>query len=507
MSASSALPESGSLTPEEAEAVLRELAAVFGNGGASPETKSNRGSRPDLEAMYRTLVEQIPAVVFMAYLDRGIGEAYVSPRIEEALGFTQAEWLEDPVRWYNRIHPDDQHRWSIEAAETFATGKPLRSAYRVIARDGRVIWFHCEAKMIRQEDGRPWFIHGIGFDISDLKRAEQALEGERNLLSTVLDTVGALVVVLSPAGAILRFNRACEDISGYTFDEVRGKYFGDLFLTPEEAARFKSNLATLHAKKPVTGSESDLITRNGGRRRISWSSTVLPGVGIAPTYVIATGIDITERKRMEKAILEISTREQRKIGRDLHDGLGQHLTGIAFMSKVLERKLAADGVPEAAEVEKIVRLVNQAIHKTRELARGLLPVVSDADGLMSALKRWTGEVEDLFRITCRFECPEPVLIGDVNVATHLYHIAQEAVNNAIKHGHATELVVSLRRLKGVATLEIEDNGAGVPDVPRAHTGLGLHIMNYRANMIGGSLELRRGLHSGAVVSCRFPLRS
>jgi PAS domain S-box-containing protein len=506
MSAPSALPESGSLTPKEAEAVLRELAAVFGNGGATSEAQSDRGSRPDLEAMYRTLVEQIPAVVFMAYLDRGIGEAYVSPRIEEALGFTQAEWLEDPVRWYNRIHPDDQHRWSIEAAETFATGKPLRSAYRVIARDGRVIWFHCEAKMIRRDDGRPWFIHGVGFDISDLKRAEQALEGERNLLSTVLDTVGALVVVLSPTGAILRFNRACEDISGYTFDEVRGKYFGDLFLVPEEAARFKSSLASLHAREPVTGSESDLITRDGERRRISWSSTVLPGVGVAPTYVIATGIDITDRKRMEKAILEISAREQRKIGRDLHDGLGQHLTGIAFMSKVLERKLAAAGSPEAVEVEKIVRLVNEAIHKTRELARGLLPVVSDSDGLMSALERWTGEVEDLFRIPCRFECSEPVRITDVNVATHLYHIAQEAVNNAIKHARATELIVSLGRPKGVGMLEVEDNGIGLPDERQGHAGLGLHIMSYRANMIGGSLELRRGVHGGTVVSCRFPLR-
>ncbi|HXS23193.1 MAG TPA: PAS domain S-box protein, partial [Gemmatimonadales bacterium] len=422
---SSPLSESPTLTLNEAESVLRDLAAVFGNS-VTPAVGDNRVALPNLEAMYRTLVEQIPAVVFMAYLDRGIGEAYVSPRIEEALGFTQAEWLEDPVRWYNRIHPDDQHRWSIEAAETFSTGKPLRSAYRVIARDGRVIWFHCEAKMIRRDDGRPWFIHGVGFDISDLKRAEQALEGERNLLSTVLDTVGALVVVLSPTGAILRFNRACEDISGYTFDEVRGKYFGDLFLVPEEAARFKSSLASLHAREPVTGSESDLITRDGERRRISWSSTVLPGVGVAPTYVIATGIDITERKRMEKAILEISAREQRKIGRDLHDGLGQHLTGIAFMSKVLERKLAADGSPEAVEVEKIVRLVNEAIHKTRELARGLLPVVSDSDGLMSALKRWTGEVEDLFRIQCRFECSEPVRITDVNVATHLYHTAQEA---------------------------------------------------------------------------------
>src|SRR5271165_2705488 len=100
---------------------------------------------PTLEARYRVLLDQIPAVVFMAYLDEGVGEAYVSPQIERLLGFTQDEWLQDPVRWYSQVHPDDKQRWSVEAAELFFTGKPLRSAYRVLSRDGRVIWFHCEA--------------------------------------------------------------------------------------------------------------------------------------------------------------------------------------------------------------------------------------------------------------------------------------------------------------------------------------------------------------------------
>ena len=149
-----------------------------------------------MEAKYRALVEQIPAVVFMAYLDEGIGEAYVSPQIEAVLGFTQEEWLQDPVRWYSQVHPDDKQRWSVEAAELFLSGNPLRSAYRVLARDGRVIWFHCEAKMIRREDGRPWFIHGVGFDITDLKQTEEALEQERNVVTAILDTVGALVIVL-----------------------------------------------------------------------------------------------------------------------------------------------------------------------------------------------------------------------------------------------------------------------------------------------------------------------
>ena len=112
----------------------------------------------------------------MAFLDKGIGEAYVSPQIEAILGYTQEEWLNDPVRWYQQIHPDDKDRWSVEAAELFLLGSPLKSLYRVIARDGRVVWFHCEAKMVRNHDGRPWFIHGVAFDISELKIAEEALK-------------------------------------------------------------------------------------------------------------------------------------------------------------------------------------------------------------------------------------------------------------------------------------------------------------------------------------------
>ncbi len=240
-------PAIRSPNPAEAEEILQVLAGVFtrqrnpANARRivySPEQPDQGWSAdaqlPNLEARYRALVEQIPAVVFMAYLDQGIGEAYVSPQIEAALGFSQEEWLEDPVRWYSHIHPDDKQRWSTEAAEMFLTGNPLRSAYRVVARDGRVIWFHCEAKMIRKEDGEPWFIHGVGFDITDLKRTEEALQEERNVVSAILHTVGALVVVLDPEGRIIRFNRACEQTSGYSFAEVSGQKIWDVFMVPEE---------------------------------------------------------------------------------------------------------------------------------------------------------------------------------------------------------------------------------------------------------------------------------
>lgn len=503
-------PLSSIVSPEAAENLLVELAAVFlsGNPSSDPATlldaEEPTEQLPNANEIYRALVEQIPAVIFMANLDRGIGEAYVSPQIEATLGFSQEEWLEDPIRWYQQIHPEDKARWSIEAAQMFLSGTALRSAYRVLSRDGRVVWFHCEAKMIRRKDGRPWFIHGIGFDITELKRTETALQEERNVVSAILHTVGALVVVLDPEGRIVRFNRACEEVSGYSFAEVGDKHFWDLCVVPEEVDRFKTLVEQLRREHSTRDYETPWEVRNGSRRLIAWSSTVLPGEKGAPAYIIATGIDITERKRLEKAILEISAEEQRRIGQDLHDGLGQHLTGIAFMSKVQEQKLAEKGLDEAVEAGRIVSLVNEAIRKTRELAHGLLPVISDSQGLMSALKRWSVEVEDLFHISCTLRTEEPVLIHDNNMSTHLYRIAQEAVNNAIKHGQAKNIVISLFHGEEYDTLQIENDGARLSAPSINDPGMGLQIMSYRARMIGGSLKISSDEEYGVTITCRFP---
>jgi PAS domain S-box-containing protein len=175
-------PEQDAL--QSAQTLLSQLAstlassAVFSGRPASPEQMAAKriAEPPDVTARYRTLVEQIPAVIFMAFLDQGFTQAYVSPYVETVLGFTQEQWLDDPIRWYNHIHPDDRARWSLEAAQLVLTGQPLRSVYRVIARDGHVVWFHCQVRIVLTEDGRPWFLHGTAFDITELREAELALK-------------------------------------------------------------------------------------------------------------------------------------------------------------------------------------------------------------------------------------------------------------------------------------------------------------------------------------------
>ena len=492
-----------------AEALLLELASVFSAPGSAAESPSGQDAHAsNLEAKYRALLEQIPAVVFMAYLDRGVSEAYVSPEIEAALGYSREEWLEDPVRWYEHIHPDDKQRWSLEAASMFLSGKPLRSSYRVVARDRRVVWFHCDARMVRRPDGSPWFIHGVAIDITDLKGTERALQQERNFVSAILDTVGALVTVLEPDGRIVRFNRACELTTAYSIDEVRGRHVWEFFQQEEEVEHAKSVLLQLSGDLLPQHFQSHWVTRHATNRLIAWSCSMLPGSDDGtPQYIIATGIDITEREQLERALLEISAREQRRIGQDLHDGLGQHLTGIAFMAKAHEAKLSDKQMPDAADAAKIVKLVNEAINKTRELARGLLPVVSDSQGLMSALQLWAGEVEDLFGVACRFECADEVLIHDESMATHLYHIALEAVNNAIKHGRVHSILIRLAAENGSGSMLICDDGTGIAEDRALSNGMGLQIMSYRAGMIGGRLEIRSNEPHGTCVTCMFPMEA
>ena len=175
----------------DAEDTLKALAEVFCQidppGLQSFTSQSNSPHPLSEDVKFRLLVDQLPAVVFTASLDGGIGDAYVSPQIEATLGFSQSEWLQDPIRWYQHIHPDDKARWSTEAAEMFVSRTPLKSTYRVISREGRVVWFQCEVKMIRGQDGRPYAIHGVGFDITELKESEQTLHEKNKQLQLLKD--------------------------------------------------------------------------------------------------------------------------------------------------------------------------------------------------------------------------------------------------------------------------------------------------------------------------------
>jgi signal transduction histidine kinase len=218
---------------------------------------------------------------------------------------------------------------------------------------------------------------------------------------------------------------------------------------------------------------------------------------------VALTDEMAERERLERELLDISEREQRRIGQDLHDGLCQHLTGATLAGQVLEEKLAALKLSEAGDANKVVGIMEEAINLSRRLAKGLYPVEMEADGLMLALEEFASTSSELFKVACRFECDSPVLIHDPATAGHLYRIAQEAVGNAIKHGKAKNILIRLDANEANTILSIKDDGLGLPEPLPKNRGLGLRIMAHRASMIGGKFSARREKGGGTLATCEL----
>jgi signal transduction histidine kinase len=216
--------------------------------------------------------------------------------------------------------------------------------------------------------------------------------------------------------------------------------------------------------------------------------------------------EIRERSRLEKEILEIAEAEQRRIGQDLHDSLGQHLTATALASKVLAKKLANQAKVEPATADRVVLMVEEAIEMTRRLAHTLHPIDLGADGLVNGLQNLAATLSKAFNVSCRLQHSGNVVLNDPKAGIHLYRIAQEAATNAIRHGCARNLVISLDGTSNSIMLAVTDDGTGLPKDARDKKGLGLRIMDYRAGMIGAMFDIQNLPSGGARAVCVFAPR-
>ncbi len=214
--------------------------------------------------------------------------------------------------------------------------------------------------------------------------------------------------------------------------------------------------------------------------------------------------EVQERARLEKEILEISEREQRRIGHDLHDSLCQHWAATAMAGQVLTEKLAAKSLTEADDARKIVKLAENGITLTRNLAHGISPAEMETEGLITALREFATNISQLFKVNCTFDCESPPMVDDAAAATHLYRITQEAVNNAIRHGKPKQIVVSLSNQKGRIELTVEDDGSGLPEDWQKDRGMGTRIMAHRAAMMGGTFSIEPNPTGGTFVKCSVP---
>jgi PAS domain S-box-containing protein len=347
------------------------------------------------------------------------------------------------------------------------------------------------------------------------KRVQDALRRERDVVSAILDTAGALVVVLDTEGRIVRFNRACERTTGYAFDEVEGIPFWELFLVPEEMAPVQAVFHELRAGQFPNQYENHWLTKDGERRLIAWSNTALLDERGAVEYVVATGIDITERTQAEEALHDQIKRaatadERSRLARDLHDSVTQALFSATLVAEVLPQVWRRDPEEALEGVEELRHLTRGALAEMRTMLLELRPTALVETRLDDLLRQLTEAVTSRVQLsTAQHIDTVPDLPAEVHVT--FYRVAQEALHNVVKHAEAQQVTVYLGTSPvydpqaedpwtGQVVLRVRDDGRGFDVQAVGPDRLGLGIMRERAEAVGATLTLESYLGSGTEVA-------
>lgn len=338
-------------------------------------------------------------------------------------------------------------------------------------------------------------------DITQRKRVAEALRREHEFNTTIVNTAQVATLVLDTEGRIVQFNPYLEKITGWRFDEVRGRDWFETFLPNVDPATIQHLAEGKLAGNLTMGNRNPILTKNRDRRYIEWYTSPLTDCCGRLIGLLCTGQDVTQRRELERHIVDIANEERRRIGTDLHDGVGQELTGLSMFADSLAIALTRASRPEAKIAKKIKCGLQQALADVRTLSRGMNPVDIDAEGLMSALSELSGQIDDIPEIKCSFRCDKPVLLRDNETATQLYRIAQEATSNAIRHAHPERIMISLERADQHVILRVTDNGSGITTNRSRLSGMGLRTMAYRARMIHGELDVHPIESGGTEVVC------
>ncbi len=424
-------------------------------------------------------------------------------RIHEVAPDTQIE-AEDSVEFYApeaRPRVREAFERCVHEREPYALELPLDTA------KGNRRWVRTVGAPVEEENGEVVKVAGAIQDITERKQALRQVREERDFVNALLNTIGALVVVMDRDGCIVRFNEECEAVTGYSAEEAEGKSFLDLLVPPDERDQVAEEFTKLKKDDEPRSHENHWQTKDGERRLIRWSNTVLTGDDGDVQYVVGTGIDITERRRLEREVIAASDETRRQIGGDLHDMLASHLAGTAMMADALAVNLGEEHPEAAAEIQRITELIREAGEQARTLSHSLMPLEVKNDELVDGLQKLADRQEQMGEFTCIFEADDslPSLGGEV--ASHLYRIASEAVNNAAQHANPETIEIRLHRENDHVVLAAQDDGTGIPRELDPTDGLGLHTMKYRAELIGATLDVGPTDEGGTVVRCRLPLKA
>jgi len=332
------------------------------------------------------------------------------------------------------------------------------------------------------------------------RREGDRLRRDPALLSAVLDGSGAPILVLDARGRIVLFNKVCEALSGYRSDEMRGKSLWEVLMPADEAPAWKAAFDPLRPERVPARQELSWRTRDGQIRRIAWWDTVLSDEKGVPRYVVSTGVDLTDLRTLETRAAEIAEKERERFGQDLHDGLGQDLTGVALASGLLKAKLMATSPALAREAAAIEALARKAISKTRSLARGVYPAGLVPASLSDYLREMARFVRETFGVGLDLEWDETLKARDEASARNLYWIIQEAVTNAVKHGGSRRIRIEGKRDGNGARVSVRDDGKGLGADVKPE-GMGLRVMKSRARAIGAELRVADHPEGGVLVDC------
>ena len=316
-----------------------------------------------------------------------------------------------------------------------------------------------------------------------------------------LQSVDLLCIADLDSGFFLLLNPAWATTLGWGADELLGQPFID-FVHPDDRQRTVAEVANLSTGTPAAFFENRYRHQDGSYRWLQWNARSEPNEG----RIYASARDITERRKLQWELLDVVDHERGRLGREMHDGLCQTLAGIAALAATLSNRLAHTAELDAQEhATEIGSLLRHTIRDARDMARGLDPIGIHAVGLNDALDTLASSVQRMFGVNCCATCDSDQLVRHKEIELHLFRITQEAVNNAVKHGHADTIDIVLSHADDEATLSIKDNGSGLPAHWSDSKGIGMKTMAYRAQLINASLEFRRRSERGTSVICTFPL--
>ena len=462
------------------------------------ESKQAADALRESEFRYRTVAELTSGFVYEATVDIH-GEAQIvwaSPGWETFFGGTFEEL--NRLGWRHVFFPSD-HAGAIERRKRIRKGERTSVELALKTLRGDTRWIHLANQPIFGLDGTVTRFIGVVHDITDRKTNEEVLRSQALAIEVMHEGV-----VLSDSGGVIRMtNPSLDRMFGAISGTLIGKHLSQLPCDPPLDRLIADSTAEAGARAG-TPLVSELTVR-GAQDALFIEAAITTLVLRGERFRLTMLQDATARRQLEREVLEASNREQQRIGNDLHDGLGQELTGIALLLRGLESRAEREAPALLPAIEEIVLLVNDAIFTARALARGLSPVTFDRGGLAMALEELARRLSALFHVNVRCEADESLERGLESVnALHLYRIAQEAVTNAAQHGEAGQVSIELCHDGERGLLRVTDNGHGFEPAAHQSKGLGLRIMHYRAQMMAGSLRIESSRARGTTISCWFP---